>query len=336
MPHLNNALSRIPQSNLPQSVKDAATAKAQKIKSQQGDGGRAVTSGSMGAMAAGEACANCGHDESDHDEPDGGCSMCDCDGYEQPGRAAGEPELELRYVVAPLLGIEVRDTDQNPDNTWTFSGYAAVFDQPTTLYDGRFARLTEELDPAAFDRVLRTQGLATRDGCVHFNYGHDMLSVVASTAVPAGQPGWLDLQPDRRGLGFLAKVSRDDVDAIRMAVKMRDGVVNQASFAFTIEDADVVDRDVDGVLVQHRRVTSVKRLFDVCATAQGAYPQTVSQLRSYAAAIGQPELELELEGRRVSSTVVEGALAVSPRGGSAVNRRLSATQLRGIARHTRR
>src|SRR5512146_2801574 len=35
MPHLRNALSRIPQSNLPQSVKDAAMAKARRMLSAQ-------------------------------------------------------------------------------------------------------------------------------------------------------------------------------------------------------------------------------------------------------------------------------------------------------------
>lgn len=38
LPHLRNALARIPQSNLPQSVKDAATAKAQKMLAAAGGG----------------------------------------------------------------------------------------------------------------------------------------------------------------------------------------------------------------------------------------------------------------------------------------------------------
>ena len=36
LPHLRNALARIPQSNLPQGVKDAATAKAERILKNQG------------------------------------------------------------------------------------------------------------------------------------------------------------------------------------------------------------------------------------------------------------------------------------------------------------
>ena len=228
---------------------------------------------------------------------------------------------ELRFAVAPITSVEVRDPTGNYDNTWTMSGYAAVFDETTTLYDGRYIRLTESISPKAFDRVLRDQGTDTAGGVVHFNFGHDMNRAVAASNVPAGQPGSLQLKTDSRGLYFEAKVARDDPDGIALASKMRTGVVSQASFAFTIGSAtdETIESD-SGPDTEHRTINEVAHLYDVCACAQGAYSSTVSQLRSIAAQIGQPaELDPRLLGNlpaggRQRQPASGGASDVSPKG----------------------
>lgn len=199
---------------------------------------------------------------------------------------------EIRYAVAPITRIDVRDPSGTDDNTWTMSGYAAVFDQRTVLYDGKFLKITEVIAPEAFDAVMREQPMSEPAGVVHFNLGHDMNRAVAATDVPTGQPGNLMLEVHEQGLYFLAKVPRDDPDGIALATKMRTGVVRQASFAFTIaklestmiESGDEKDEYAD-------TIAEVRHLYDVCACPQGAYSQTVSGLRSYAAAIGQPSKE---------------------------------------------
>jgi HK97 family phage prohead protease len=196
---------------------------------------------------------------------------------------------ELRYAVTPITHVEVRDPSGNPDDTWTMSGYAAVFNQSTILFDSKFVRLSESIDPGFFDPILKDQPLGQPDGVVHFNFGHDMNRAVASTDVAAGQPGSLALKTDAHGLHFLAKVPRDDPDGVAMASKMRSGVLRQSSFAFTIDKAEyTVTENEDAPDEEHRRLLAAGHLYDVCACTQGAYPQTVSGLRSYAAAIGHP------------------------------------------------
>lgn len=204
----------------------------------------------------------------------------------------------MRFAVAPVTNIEVRDPTGNDDNTWTMSGYAAVFNRSTTLYDGKFFRLTETIDPSAFDTVLRDQQMGGPEGVVHFNFGHDMNRAVAATDVPAGQPGSLILEAHEEGLHFLAKVPRDDPDGVAMAAKMRSGVLRQASFAFTVaDDVRTTTEDDAGVETEHRTILELGHLYDVCATPQGAYPQTIANLRSYASAIGQPFGEASLVSR---------------------------------------
>lgn len=240
-------------------------------------------------------------------------------------------EHELRYVVAPLTHVEVRDPSGNPDDTWTMSGYAAVFNQSTVLFDGKFIRLTEELDPSFFDRVLREQPMSRPEGVVHYNFGHDMNRAVAATDVPTGQPGSLQLSADSHGLRFLAKVPRDDPDGVAMASKMRSGVLRQASFAFTIAKAEykLIEND-EGPDEEHAVLLDCGHLYDVCACPQGAYPQTVSGLRSYAAAIGHP---VDLHGGQPRQPDLGGESAVSPSGGSAARRRLPAHVMRSQTVH---
>jgi len=212
-----------------------------------------------------------------------------------------EPAVEraLRYAQVPLTEVNVRDPQGTGDGSWLMEGYAAVFDERTTLFDGQFYRVTEDIDPGAFSGVLERLDLLPGESgrtLVHLNYGHDMQSSVASTDVEG--VGGLQLTSDERGLRFEARVDPQDPDAQRMAVKMRRGVVNQASFAFTIAREENITTDLeDGRTEDHFRILEVGNLFDVCACARGAYQQTVSQLRSYAAAIGRSSSDEGREGR---------------------------------------
>jgi phage head maturation protease len=107
-------------------------------------------------------------------------------------------------------------------------------------------------------------------------------------------------------------VDRDDPDVQRMAVKMRRGVAAQASFAFTIAEEETATRTLpDGRDEDHYRILEVGDLYDVCVCPRGAYQQTVSTLRSYAAAIGRSP-EGEGHPRRSER---EGATDVAQDGG---------------------
>jgi HK97 family phage prohead protease len=195
----------------------------------------------MSDIEARTACGSTSLDLEPRDEKWDAVAAQNAHFYRDPSKPTDEITaggLELRFAVAPVVGIDVRSPDQNHDGSWTMSGYASVFNEPTTLYDGRFVKVTESVDSAAFDRCLREQGLDTPAGVVHFNPSHDMSRAVAATDVPAGEIGSLSLRPDGRGLFYLARVSRDDPDAVAMAAKMRIGVLKQASFAFTIAKAE--------------------------------------------------------------------------------------------------
>lgn len=196
----------------------------------------------------------------------------------QPAPSPGLRHGRERIAVAPITGLEVRDASGTGDGSWTIEGYAAVFEAETTLFDLRFFRMREVISRGAFADVL------ARPHLVHLNFGHDMNTAVAATDVRG--IGGLELAEDFHGLRFFARVDATDPDAVRLAAKMRRGVVRQASFAFTIDDEELVSEDVtpEGAYDELWRINTIRDLFDVCACAQGAYPQTESHLRSLAAA----------------------------------------------------
>jgi HK97 family phage prohead protease len=217
-------------------------------------------------------------------------------------------DVERFYAVAPIEMVDVRDSSSNDDNTWTMSGYAAVFGHKAEVFTSKFVHATVEIGKQAFSRVLSEQQFTQPTGVVHFNRGHDMNTSVAATDVPSGQPGSLQLSVDKNGLRFLAKVSRDDPDGIALASKMRAGVVRQASFAFTTSgDEWTVTENGDGPDEEHRLITEVQHLYDVCAAPQGLFPQTVSSLQRYATLLGQPD-----QGGHHRQPDLGGDNAVSP------------------------
>jgi len=217
----------------------------------------------------------------------------------------------LRLAVTPLAGVTVRDASQTGDGSWTMEGYAAVYEQATTLFDiPGFLRVDEELARGALTNVITR----ANDGAmlVHLNHGHDMKTAVAATDVDG--IGGLELGDDFHGMRYFARVDVDDPDARALAVKMRRGVVRQASFAFQIGDEEQVEREEleDGTLRVKYRINEVSHLYDVCACAQGAYPQTESHVRSLAAAsLRNPELLLGGPGR---AELLAGLAGRSPEG----------------------
>lgn len=177
-----------------------------------------------------------------------------------------------------MPSVEVRGFDGGTgDGSLTMTGLAAVYDTPTTLSDRKHGRVTEEIAPGAFDRVL-----ADPSTLVHLNHGHDMNKPMAST--DAHGVGRLELRSQSDGLGFFARVN-PDVSHIRdAALLMRDGVIRGASFKFHIGAETRTENTLpDGRSHVHYRVNEVSALYDVCVCAQPAYRQAVSLVRTHAA-----------------------------------------------------
>lgn len=223
---------------------------------------------------------------------------------------------DAHLVVAdvPVTQWRVVDPSQSGDGSWIIEGYGAVFGQRTRLWNGRSFVVTEQIQQGAFRDALARVNLTdpVERTLVHLNYGHDMMSAVASTDAP-GPIGRLALREDQTGLWFSSRVAADDPDVQRMVAKMRHGIVRQASFAFTVDKETVTygtaddGRDLEDVTIE-----KVRDLFDVCVCPQGAYPQTESFVRSiHAAYVGRSPVVGEGQQRRPDD-VSGGVIDVAP------------------------
>ena len=159
--------------------------------------------------------------------------------------------LETRSIPVEL---ELREDDGG----LTLSGYAAVFNRESENLGG----FVEVLKPGCFKEVL------TNDPDVRGLLNHDANTIFART-----RNGSLTLEEDKTGLKFTATIDPSDDDGRKVYQKVKSGLIDQCSFAFSVDDKgqEWSDRD-DGLSL--REITNVNYLGDVSAVTYPAYPQT--------------------------------------------------------------
>lgn len=164
------------------------------------------------------------------------------------------PELERSHSPVP---VEYRDSGLG-SNYKTISGYAAVFGKMSEDLGG----FREIIAPGAFSRALE------RGDTIKLLYDHDSAAVLASS-----DNGSLEIREDEVGLHVWARVDMDDPDVQRVAAKLRSGIVDQMSFAFTMgDDAEDDWEYTSGLPV--RTIRSVSTLIEASIVAFPAYTST--------------------------------------------------------------
>ena len=180
---------------------------------------------------------------------------------------------ELREFVAtvdrdlqrsfPFVVEEVRDSGAG-SGIYTVKGHAAVFDKWSLDLGGFRERVARE----AFDDVL------SKNPHVLHLWDHDTSKALSSTR---SKEYPLELRVDPAGLRFYSKVAPTSY-ASDLRILLESGVVDQASFAFTVaKDEWRITEDEAGERVE-RTILEVAELFDVTTCAMGAYPTTDSVL----------------------------------------------------------
>jgi uncharacterized protein len=169
-----------------------------------------------------------------------------------------------------LDGIEIRESGAGAEYV-TMRGHAAVFNRDSLDLGG----FTERIAPNAFADALN----GSPD--VHLVSEHDMARPLART-----KNGTLELREDPFGLHVWARINTHTSYGKDEVVKLRDGLVDGMSFAFTVnpQDEEWDTRD-DGTVV--RTINRVSGLYDVSVVAQGAYPAAHAELvaRAYRRAV---------------------------------------------------
>lgn len=169
-------------------------------------------------------------------------------------------EMERRLYGAAM---ELREAD----GALVLRGHAAVFDALSLPLGG----FRERIARGAFAKTIR-------EADVRLLAQHDPATVMART-----RAGNLALFEDERGLAVEARLNPADPDVQRLAVKVRDGLIDQMSFGFEVIrqewSTEEVDDDWSEGEVPIRTIQEV-RLWDVSPVTFPAYPDTDMELAS--------------------------------------------------------
>ena len=169
-------------------------------------------------------------------------------------------DREYRNMVLEIRQVE----DENEEKI--VRGYASTFEEPYTLYENDNWRFDEVVDARAFDNTDMSDVIMQYDheGRVFARMSNNTLTVA----------------PDERGLLIEANLGGTELGR-QLYEEIRGGYTNKMSFGFTVDGEEVTDtRSADGKDLTVRRITSVRKLYDVSAVSIPANDATSISVRS--------------------------------------------------------
>ena len=170
-------------------------------------------------------------------------------------------DKEIRIANISDFQIEQRDDE----GKLIIEGYAAVYDSET-LIGGENWGFYERIERGAFDEANMKD--------VPLKYNHDdAVPILARTRNKS-----LVLTPDEHGLHVRAELL-DTTDGIDMYKRIKAGLIDKMSFAFTVaKDGDEYKSEAGKT--PHRTINRFSRIYDVSVVDTPAYDDTEIYARS--------------------------------------------------------
>lgn len=162
-------------------------------------------------------------------------------------------------LIRRYADIEFRNEETD---SRVIEGVACVFNQRTTIGDW----FTEEIDQNAFDNCDMSD--------VVLNFNHDDSYLLAGT-----RNGTLQLGIDDFGLKQRSSII-DTIQGNDVLKLVRSGLLNKMSFAFEIDEGGEEWSWQSGEELEHRKITRIKKLYDVSLVTFPAYEGTAAFARS--------------------------------------------------------
>lgn len=173
-------------------------------------------------------------------------------------------EKETRFANITDFKIEQRDGDEDAGKM-VIEGYAAVYDSETLIGSEEWG-FYERIEKGAFDKA------DLRDVPLKYNHS-DEIPILARTRNKS-----LTLIPDEKGLRIRAELL-DTTDARDMYKRIKAGLIDKMSFAFTVpEDGEELHGEIGET--PHRTIKRFDRIFDVSVVDTPAYEDTSIYARS--------------------------------------------------------
>ncbi len=181
-------------------------------------------------------------------------------GFAWTKRKIKEIEKEEKFIDMKnkeIRTIDVQDLELRMDgDNPVVVGYGAVFNSMSNDLGG----FREYIGSEAFEGRLEDD--------VRFLINHDGMPLARTTN------GTLRLSVDERGLKYEAKLNPNVSTSRDLMELLKDGTINQSSFAFIVEDDSWEMKDGMNV----RTINKVSRLYDVSAVTYPAYNEASSSV----------------------------------------------------------
>lgn len=163
------------------------------------------------------------------------------------------------------MRMEIREAE---DGKMMVEGYATVFNQPYTLYEGKYYKVVEQVDPKAFEECDMSD--------VIFQYDHE------GRVFARNKNGTLTLETDEKGLKITADLSGTEIGR-QLYEEIKGGYTDKMSFGFVVaEDQKSYEMDYEKDFeVCTRTITKIKKLYDVSAVSLPANDMTSISARRY-------------------------------------------------------
>lgn len=178
-------------------------------------------------------------------------------------QAQTKPRLEKETRLANIsdFKIEMRKDEGADSDKMIIEGYAAVFDSETLIGSEDWG-FYESIDKRAFE------GANMKDVPLKYNHS-DAVPILARTRNKS-----LELSVDDKGL-FIRAELLDTQDSIDMYKRIKAGLIDKMSFAFTVRESNFKDDKIP-----HRKILRFDRIFDVSVVDTPAYDDTSIYARS--------------------------------------------------------
>ena len=174
-----------------------------------------------------------------------------------------KPKFDKEIRLANISDFKIELREGEAENKMILEGYAAVFNSETLIGSEDWG-FYESIDPRAFDSA------DMRDVPLKYNHS-DAIPILARTRNKS-----LTLTVDGRGL-FIRAELLDTQDGRDMYTRVKAGLIDKMSFAFTVQEEDF--KYIDGE-TPHRKILKFDRIFDVSIVDTPAYDDTSIYARS--------------------------------------------------------
>ena len=170
---------------------------------------------------------------------------------------------DREYRLIEIGAIEARE-EQNGEKI--VEGYATTYNREYSLYDDGSYEVKEQIDRGAFDDA------DTKDTIMQYNHEGRVFARISN--------GTLQLSSDEHGLKIRANLGGTEIGR-QLYEEIRGGYTTKMSFGFTVAKQERTEEKDNGKIIIHRKITGIRKLYDVSAVSLPANDTTEISARNF-------------------------------------------------------